>query len=106
MEAKRYVKALVMTDRMDYLSPMTNNMCYIMAVEKLMGIEITPRAQTIRLILAELSRLASHLVWLGTSALDIAAMSVFLKRNSYVQTPEITPVFQRIVSWLDFQGSL
>lgn len=78
MEAKRYVKALVMTDRMDYLSPMTNNMCYIMAVEKLMGIEITPRAQTIRLILAELSRLASHLVWLGTSALDIAAMSVFL----------------------------
>ena len=78
MESKRYTQALVMTDRMDYLSPMTNNMCYIMAVEKLLGIEITPRAQTIRLILAELSRLASHLVWLGTSALDVAAMSVFL----------------------------
>ena len=78
MESKRYVKALTMTDRMDYLSPMTNNMVYIMAVEKLLGIEITPRAQTIRLILAELSRLASHLVWLGTSALDLAAMSVFL----------------------------
>ncbi len=78
MESKRYVKSLVMTDRMDYLSPMTNNMAYIMAVEKLLGVEITPRAQTIRLILAELSRLASHLVWLGTSALDLAAMSVFL----------------------------
>jgi NADH-quinone oxidoreductase subunit D len=78
MESKRYVKALTMTDRMDYLSPMTNNMVYIMAVEKLLGIEITPRAQTIRLILAELSRLASHLVWLGTSSLDLAAMSVFL----------------------------
>lgn len=78
MESKRYIKSLVMTDRMDYLSPMTNNMVYIMAVEKLLGVEITPRAQTIRLLLAELSRLASHLVWLGTSALDLAAMSVFL----------------------------
>ena len=78
MESKTYTKALVMTDRMDYLTPMTNNMVYIMAVEKLLGIEITPRAQTLRLILAELSRLASHLVWLGTSALDLAAMSVFL----------------------------
>jgi NADH-quinone oxidoreductase subunit D len=78
MENKRYVKALVMTDRMDYLTPLTNNMVYVMAVEKLLGVEITPRAQTLRLILAELSRLASHLVWLGTSALDLAAMSVFL----------------------------
>ncbi|MBP9500925.1 MAG: NADH-quinone oxidoreductase subunit D [Candidatus Promineofilum sp.] len=78
MENKRFVKALVMTDRMDYLTPMTNNMCYIMAVEKLLGIEITPRAETLRLILAELSRIASHLVWLGTSSLDLAAMSVFL----------------------------
>ena len=76
--SKTFVKALVMTDRMDYLTPMTNNMVYIMAVEKLLGVEITPRAQTLRLILAELSRLASHLVWLGTSALDLAAMSVFL----------------------------
>lgn len=78
MEAKTFTKALVMTDRMDYLSPMTNNMCYIMAVEKLLGIEVTPRAQIIRIILAELSRISSHLVWLGTHALDLAAMSVFL----------------------------
>ncbi len=78
MEAKTYTKALVMTDRMDYLSPMSNNLGYILAVEKLLGVEATPRAQAIRVILTELQRVASHLVWLGTSALDLAAMTVFL----------------------------
>lgn len=78
MEAKTFTKALVMTDRMDYLSPMSNNLGYILAVEKLLGVEATPRAQVIRVLLAELQRVASHLVWLGTSALDLAAMSVFL----------------------------
>ncbi len=78
MEAKTYTKALVMTDRMDYLSPMSNNLGYILAIEKLLGVEATPRAQVIRVILTELQRVASHLVWLGTSALDLAAMSVFL----------------------------
>ena len=78
MEAKTYTKALVMTDRMDYLSPMSNNLGYILAVEKLLGVEATPRAQVIRVILAELARISSHLVWLGTHALDLAAMSVFL----------------------------
>lgn len=78
MESKTYTKALVMTDRMDYLSPMSNNLGYILAVEKLLGVEATPRAQVIRVILAELSRVASHLVWLGTASLDLAAMTVFL----------------------------
>jgi NADH-quinone oxidoreductase subunit D len=78
MEAKTFTKALVMTDRTDYLAPMSNNLCYILAVEKLLGVEATPRAQAIRVILTELTRLNSHLVWLGTHALDIAAMSVFL----------------------------
>ena len=78
MESKTYTKALVMTDRMDYLAPMSNNLGYILAVEKLLGVEATPRAQTIRVILAELARISSHLVWLATHALDIAAMSVFL----------------------------
>jgi NADH-quinone oxidoreductase subunit D len=78
MEAKTYTKALVMTDRIDYLAPMSNNLGYILAVEKLLGVEITPRAQSIRLILAELTRIGSHLVWLATSALDVAAQSVFL----------------------------
>jgi NADH-quinone oxidoreductase subunit D len=78
MEAKTFTKALVMTDRMDYLSPMSNNLGYILAVEKLLGVEAPPRAQAIRVILCELARIASHLVWLGTHALDLAAMSVFL----------------------------
>ncbi len=78
MESKTYTKALVMTDRMDYLSPMSNNLGYIMAVEKLLGIEPPPRAQAIRVILTELARISSHLVWLGTHALDLAAMTVFL----------------------------
>ena len=78
MEAKTYTKALVMTDRMDYLAPLSNNLVYILAVEKLLGIEAPPRAQAIRVILTELTRLNNHLVWLGTHALDLAAMTVFL----------------------------
>ncbi|HSH03670.1 MAG TPA: NADH dehydrogenase (quinone) subunit D [Anaerolineae bacterium] len=78
MESKTYTKALVMTDRLDYLSPMGNNLAYVMAVEKLLGVECTPRGKVIRVILAELTRIQSHLVWLATHALDLAAMSVFL----------------------------
>jgi NADH-quinone oxidoreductase subunit D len=78
MEAKTFTKALVMTDRMDYLAPMSNNLGYVLAIEKLVGIEVPPRAQVLRVMLAELTRLGSHLVWLGTHALDLAAMTVFL----------------------------
>ncbi len=78
MESKTYTKALVMTDRMDYLAPFSNNLGYVLAVEKLLGVDPTPRANAIRLILTELTRINSHLIWLGTHALDLAAMSVFL----------------------------
>jgi len=78
MEAKTYLKAEVMTDRLDYLNTMGNNLVYVMAIEKLCELDVPPRAQTIRLIFVELQRIASHLVWLGTHALDLAAMSVFL----------------------------
>ena len=78
IESKKYLQGLVLTDRMDYLSPMSNNLGYILAIEKLFGVEATPRAQAIRVILSELARVASHLVWLGTHAIDLAAMSVFL----------------------------
>ncbi len=78
IEAKTYLKALPLTDRTDYLGPMINNTVYSLAVEKLLDCEIPPRAQVVRVLLNELERMNSYLVWLGTHALDLAAMSVFL----------------------------
>jgi NADH-quinone oxidoreductase subunit D len=78
MEAKTYQKAEVMTDRMDYLNPLGNNLVYCLAVEKLCEIDVPERAHVLRVILAELVRINSHLVWMGTSGLDLAAMSLFL----------------------------
>lgn len=77
-ESKTYEKAAVFTDRIDYLNNLGNNLVYCMAIEKLVDLDVPIRAQAIRVILAELERIASHLVWLGTHALDLAAMSVFL----------------------------
>jgi NADH-quinone oxidoreductase subunit D len=77
-EAKFYQQVVPLTDRIDYLSPMSNNLCYCLAVEKLLQIEIPERAQWIRVLLNELTRLNSHLVWLGTHAMDIGALTVFL----------------------------
>ena len=77
-EAKFYQQVVPLTDRIDYLCPLTNNLCYCLAVEKLLGLEIPPKAQWLRVLLNELTRINSHLVWLGTHALDIGAMTVFL----------------------------
>ena len=77
-EVKTYQQGVTLTDRIDYLAPLSNNLCYCLAVEKLLGLEIPPRAQWTRVMLTELTRLNSHLVWLGTHAIDIGAMSVFL----------------------------
>ncbi len=76
-EYKKYQQGIVITDRMDYLNPLGNNLAYVMACEKLLGLEIPERAQVIRVMFCELQRIASHLVWLGTHALDIGAMTVF-----------------------------
>lgn len=78
MEAKTFEQAIVMTDRMDYLNPMGNNLVYCLAMEKLGEIDVPERAQIVRVLLAELTRINSHLVWLGTHCLDMGAMSVFL----------------------------
>jgi len=77
-ECKTYTQAIVVTDRIDYLAPMICNLAYVGAVEKLAGVDVPLRAQYIRVILSELTRMNSHLVWLGTHALDIGAMSMFL----------------------------
>src|SRR5437660_12867471 len=77
-EAKFYQQVVPLTDRIDYLCPMTNNLTYCLAVEKLLQLEIPPRAQWLRVLLNELTRINSHLVWLGTHALDIGAMTVFV----------------------------
>jgi NADH-quinone oxidoreductase subunit D len=76
-EYQQYHKCVVMTDRMDYLNANGNNLAHALAVEKLLQCEIPKRAQYLRVILAELSRVASHLVWLGTHALDLGAMTPF-----------------------------
>ena len=78
LEDKSYEKALPLTDRMDYLSPMSNNMAYACAVEKLLDLDVPERGQIIRVVCLELARCASHLVWLGTHAIDMGAMSVLL----------------------------
>jgi NADH-quinone oxidoreductase subunit D len=79
-ESKSYHQALVLTDRMDYVAPLSNNLAYALSVENLLGIEdeISEKIKYARVILVELQRIASHLVWLGTHALDLGAMSTFL----------------------------
>jgi NADH-quinone oxidoreductase subunit D len=78
IEAKTYLKAEVMSDRLDYMNNMGNNLVYCMAVEKLVELDVPERAIVLRVILTELERINSHLVWVGTFGLDLAAMSVFL----------------------------
>jgi len=93
-EAKTYSQAITLTDRMDYLSPLSNNLCYCLAVEKLLGLEVPKRAQYVRVLLTELTRVASHLVWLGTHAIDLGAMSVFL--YCFREREEILKIFEMV----------
>ena len=93
-EAKFYQQVVPLTDRIDYLCPMTNNFTYVLAVEKLLGLEVPPRAMWIRLMLNELTRICSHLVWLGTHAMDIGAMTVFL--YCFREREEILKMFEMV----------
>jgi NADH-quinone oxidoreductase subunit D len=78
MEALRWQQGVVVTDRHDYLSPPINNLAYALAVEKLMGVEAPPRATVLRVIMSELTRISSHLIWLGTSGIELGAMGIFM----------------------------
>ena len=89
-----YNQFIVVTDRMNYLSPLSNNFGYVLAVEKLLGIRVTKRCEYIRVILAELSRIADHLVWLGTGALDLGAFTVFL--YSFREREKLYNIFQNM----------
>ncbi len=93
-EAKFYQQVVPLTDRIDYLSPMANNLCYCLAVEKLLDLEIPEKAQWIRVLLSELTRLNSHLVWLGTHAMDIGALTVFL--YTFREREDILRLFEAI----------
>src|ERR1700739_1564220 len=92
-EALTYSQAITITDRMAYLAPLSNNLAYCLAVEKLLGLEVPKRAQYIRVLLVELQRISSHLVWLGTHALDMGAMSVML--YCFREREEILKIFER-----------
>ena len=93
-EAKFYQQVVPLTDRIDYLCPMTNNLTYCLAVEKLLGLEIPERAQYLRVLLNELTRIQSHLVWLGTHAMDIGALTVFL--YCFREREEILRIFENV----------
>jgi NADH-quinone oxidoreductase subunit D len=91
-EQKTWQQAVTLTDRIDYLCPLTNNLCYCLAVEKLLGLEIPAGAQWMRVLLNELTRINSHLVWLGTHSMDLGAMSVFL--YCFREREEILRIFE------------
>ena len=93
-EAKFYQQVVPLTDRIDYLCPMTNNLAYCLAVEKLLGLEIPERAQYLRVLLNELTRIQSHLVWLGTHAMDIGALTVFL--YCFREREDILRIFENV----------
>src|SRR5271163_629742 len=93
-ESKTYSQCITLTDRIDYLAPLSNNLCFCLAAEKLIGLEVPKRAQYIRVMLTELTRITSHLVWLGTHAIDLGAMSVFL--YCFREREEIMKIYEYV----------
>ena len=89
-----YSQVIPLTDRIDYLAPLSNNLVYCLAVEKLLNLEVPPRAQWLRVLLTELTRINNHLVWLGTCALELGAMSVFL--YCFREREEILKIFELV----------
>lgn len=108
MESNLYYKAVPATDRMDYLAPMMNNLGYCLAVEKLMDIEVPEKVMWVRVCLAELTRIKSHLVWLGTHAIDLGAMSMLLytfrERESIIDVYEACGGQRMMTSYIRIGG--
>ena len=104
LEYQTYLKGVTLTDRMDYVSALINNAAYTFSVEKLLGIEPTPRAKCLRVMLMEMQRIASHLVWLGTHLLDIGAMTVFfyafVQREKLLDMVEMMSGVRMMPSWI------
>ena len=108
MESRTYHQIIPMTDRLEYITCMNNNLGYVVAVEKLAGIEVPERAQFIRTLMAELTRLSGHLVWLGTHALDIGAMTVCMytlrERELILDLTEMVTGARQTVSYVRIGG--
>ena len=108
MESRTYHQIIPMTDRLEYITCMNNNLGYVVAVEKLAGITVPERAQFIRTLMAELTRLSGHLVWLGTHALDMGAMTVCLyaqrERELILDLTEMVTGARQTVSYCRIGG--
>lgn len=91
-ESRKYQQCVTLTDRMDYLNPLGNNLAFALAVEKLLGIEAPPRAQVVRVLLAELTRIQSHLVSVGSGALDLNASTVMMM--AFRDREELLDIFE------------
>src|SRR5512135_2801556 len=104
IEFQTYLKAVTLTDRIDYVAASLNNLAYTLSVEKLLGIEPPPRGQWLRVIMSEVMRISSHLVWLGTHALDIGAMTVFFyafrDREKTLDINEMMAGVRMMPSWI------
>ncbi|MFQ5612211.1 MAG: NADH dehydrogenase (quinone) subunit D [Anaerolineae bacterium] len=95
-ENKRYEKFIPYCDRMDYLAPMSNNLAYVLTVERLLDVEIPKHAQYVRVILAELQRIASHLAWLGTHCLDVSGTIHALLMYAFLEREKILDIFEMV----------
>src|SRR5687767_11989265 len=107
-EQKKWQQVIPLVERMDYLDAQSNSLAYAMSVEKLLGLEMPPRVQDIRVLLAELQRISSHLVWLGTHALETGAISVMLycfrERELLLNINELIAGFRLFPSYIRIGG--
>ncbi|MEN6520433.1 MAG: NADH dehydrogenase (quinone) subunit D [Armatimonadota bacterium] len=103
-----YQQTLTLTDRMDYVAPLINNLGYALSVEKLLGIEVPPRAKYLRVLLNELTRISSHLLWLGTHGIEIGAVTIFLygfrDREAILDIFELLSGQRMMTSWINIGG--